>query len=127
MRAFPRRSSSGRPMIRGTIRPARMPRMTMTTISSIRVKPFALRLIFLMHVSFSSDKLVHLEDRQQDRYDNEPNHGPHHEDHQWFQQGGYEEDIGLHLLLVGFGDPEEHRLQIAALFPHRDHLNGDGG
>src|SRR5450756_2022301 len=105
IRAFARRASSGRPMIRGTIRPARMPRMTMTTISSISVKPFSLRLIFLMHFSFLGtptlpDKLVHLEDRQQDRHDNEPDHGSHHEDHRRLQQGGYEEDIGLHLSLI---------------------------
>src|SRR5262245_43967938 len=89
------RAWSGRSMIRGTIRAARMPMMVMTTRISISVKPRNWLERFGMWVpecrispyfARSAHQRVHLEDRQQDRYDHEQDDPPHGEDQQRLEE-----------------------------------------
>src|SRR5690606_13524103 len=78
------RAWSGRSMTRGTTTAARMPRMTTTTMTSIKVKPRCARDAFRT-VGISIDQLVEFKDGQQDGQYNNQYHTPHCQDQQGFE------------------------------------------
>src|SRR6266568_8084399 len=121
------RAWSGRSMTRGTISAARMPRITMTTRISIRVKPAMRRKgmegLVMMAPRYcaayivrdsrrcgnrgralaSTHQLVHLENRQQDRDHHEQHHHPHREDQERLEQRGEAADPVLQFSCLSFG------------------------
>src|SRR6266545_1776718 len=145
------RAWSGRSMTRGTISAARMPRITMTTRISIRVKPPARRrnvenLVMTVpgevrglycarfptlrepgRAVASTHQLVHLENRQEDRDHHEEHHHPHGEDQQRLQERRQPADPVLELARLSLGRAREHGVQPPGRFAARDEVDDERG
>src|SRR6266849_712398 len=143
------RAWSGRSMTRGTISAARMPRITMTTRISIRVKPPMRRKgmgsLVMMAPRYcaayivrdsrrrgnrgralaSTHQLVHLETRQQDRHHHEEHHHPHRENQQRLEERGEAPDPVLELPRLSFGRAREHGVQPSGRLPARDQVDDE--
>src|SRR5713226_9902013 len=146
-RAAVARAWSGRSMTRGTISAARMPRITMTTRSSIRVKPLVRRrnmenlvmtapgncAAYIVRDSrrrgnrgralASTYQLVHLEHRQKDRDHYETHDYPHGKDQQRFEQRGEAADPVLELARLRLGRAREHGVQPPGRLSARDEMD----
>src|SRR5690554_7702291 len=120
------RAWSGLSMTRGTTTAARMPRMTTTTMTSIRVKPrWAEETVFTLCISV--DQLVEFKDGQQDgQYDDEY-HAPHCQNQQRLEDPHDHGNPCLQFPFLGFRGPFEHLVQGAAALPALDQAQGHGG
>src|SRR5712691_11100454 len=143
------RAWSGRSMTRGTISAARMPRITMTTRISIRVKPLMRRknidnLIMVAprycaayivrdsrrcgnrgRAVASTHQLVHLENWQQDR-DHEEEHDPAHRDDEEGSEQRRQAARPVHeLARLRLGGAGEHGVQAPGRLAARDQVNDD--
>src|SRR5690554_973334 len=120
------RAWSGLSMTRGTTTAARMPRMTTTTMTSIRVKPrWAEETVFTLCISV--DQLVEFKDGQQDgQYDDEY-HAPHCQNQQRLEDPHDHGNPCLQFPFLGFRGPFEHLVQSAAALPALDQAQRHGG
>src|ERR1700688_508611 len=93
------------------------PRIRITTMISIKVKPASvLRLSLIALTSWtraSLDKLIKLGDRHQDGHHHEQDNTRHHDSHRGLEQGGHQAERGGDLALVGVGRALQQSLQFA--------------
>ena len=107
--------------------------MITTTISSIRVKPPSLGLTPPLRtlvtgssaLATSFYRLVHIEDRQQDRHHDEADDGADHHDQCRLEQRRQRRHRCLNLVVIGVGDVVEPVADVAARLADGDHVVHD--
>src|SRR5690606_36084085 len=116
------RAWSGRSMTRGTTTAARMPRMTTTTMTSIRGRPrWAEEDVCTLCISV--DQQVAFKGGQQDA----EYHAPHCQNQQRLEDPHDHGNPCLQFPFLGFRGPFEHLVQAAAALPALDQAQGHGG